>query len=400
MATSPSTRRHDLDWLRVLVILVVFVFHCGRFFDTDGWHVKNPVRHPAVQVWTVFLVCWMMPLIFVISGASTFYALGARRTGQFVKDRALRLLVPLFVGIFSHIALQVYLERVSFSGFKGSFFKFYPLYFHGLYGLGGNFAWMGLHLWYLEALFVSSVLSLPLLVWWKAGGGRRWLDMFGNLFVRGGMIYLPALAPALLIGFLDPKTFWGQRGFGGWPLPAYLFYFLYGFILVSREALDKQVEKLRWCSLAGGAGLFLVLCVAWKMGADPAPGTGRYEVLLSLFGLSSWGFILGFLGLARRRLDFSNSFLSYANEAVLPFYVLHQTIILTLGFFIVRWAIPDSLKFLLIAGSAFPLIAGSYEFGIRRNNPMRFLFGMKLLRADLKPRATPEPAGAMQEVRR
>jgi hypothetical protein len=126
MTTGASQRRYDLDWLRVLVILVVFVFHCGRFFDTDGWHVKNPVRHPTAQLWTVFLVCWMMPLIFVISGASTFYALG-KGTGKFVKDRASRLLVPVVAGIFSHIAWQVYLERVSFSGFNGSFLQFYAL---------------------------------------------------------------------------------------------------------------------------------------------------------------------------------------------------------------------------------------------------------------------------------
>lgn len=91
-ANPPASRRPDLDWLRVLVILVVFVFHCGRFFDTDGWHVKNAIRHQSVTVWTVFLVCWMMPLIFVISGASTFYALGSRNPRRFVKDRALRLL--------------------------------------------------------------------------------------------------------------------------------------------------------------------------------------------------------------------------------------------------------------------------------------------------------------------
>src|SRR5262249_16902539 len=158
MTITTPVRRYDLDWLRVLVILTVFIFHCGRFFDTDGWHVKNHVRHEAVQVWTVFLVCWMMPFIFVISGESTFYALGSRSPGKFLKDRAARLVVPLVVGMFTHIPLQVYLERVSFSGFKGSFFDFYPRYFKGFYGNGGNFAWMGLHLWYLEALFLFSVI--------------------------------------------------------------------------------------------------------------------------------------------------------------------------------------------------------------------------------------------------
>src|SRR5689334_23111100 len=138
-AEPKGSRRYDLDWLRVLVILTVFVFHCGRFFDTDGWHVKNPIRHQSVQIWTVFLACWMMPLIFTISGASTFYALSSRNSGRFIKDRALRLLVPLVVGIFTHVVFQVYLERVSFGGFRGSFLEFYPHYFEGFYAFGGNF---------------------------------------------------------------------------------------------------------------------------------------------------------------------------------------------------------------------------------------------------------------------
>ena len=87
-----SGRRYDLDWLRVLAILAVFVFHSGRFFDQGDWHVKNPTTYLGVQIWTTFLVNWIMPLIFVISGASTFYALGARGAGRFVKDRVLRLL--------------------------------------------------------------------------------------------------------------------------------------------------------------------------------------------------------------------------------------------------------------------------------------------------------------------
>ena len=91
-----SQRRYDLDWLRVLVILVVFVFHTGRFFDTMDWHVKNPARYAVMDLWTGFLASWMMPIIFVISGASLFYALGKHLSGKFggaipfIKDKVLR----------------------------------------------------------------------------------------------------------------------------------------------------------------------------------------------------------------------------------------------------------------------------------------------------------------------
>jgi hypothetical protein len=84
-----------------------------------------------------------------------------------------RLLVPLVVGTFTHIAFQVYLERLHKGEFSGSFFDFYPHYFDGMYGFGGNFAWMGLHLWYLEALFLFSLLCLPVFLWLKNSLQRR-----------------------------------------------------------------------------------------------------------------------------------------------------------------------------------------------------------------------------------
>jgi peptidoglycan/LPS O-acetylase OafA/YrhL len=380
MSLNPTTssRRHDLDWLRVLAILTVFVFHCGRFFDTDGWHVKNPVRHEAVQVWTTFLCSWLMPLIFVISGASTFYALRARAAARFIKDRAGRLLVPLIVGIFTHISLQVYLERVSSGKFQGSFFAFYPHYFDGLYGAGGNFAWMGLHLWYLEMLFVFSLLLLPLFLWLKGSSGSRLTARAGALLDRPWLIYLPSLGPAAMIAFLNPATFWGQRGFGGWPLPAYLFLFIYGFMIVAREPLEVRVERQRRTSLLLAVAVMLTALVLWKMGGPLTYGTPRYAVLHFLYAASSWCFILAFLGLARRNLGFTRPFLKYANEAVLPFYILHQTLILSIGYFVVRWAIPDLVKFAIIAASSFVLVVATYEYVIRRNNPLRFLFGMKL----------------------
>jgi glucan biosynthesis protein C len=73
----------------------IFVFHSGRFSDLEDWHVKNPTTYFGMNVWTYFLAAWIMPLVFVISGASILYALGKGGVGKFVKDRTLRLLVPL-----------------------------------------------------------------------------------------------------------------------------------------------------------------------------------------------------------------------------------------------------------------------------------------------------------------
>jgi peptidoglycan/LPS O-acetylase OafA/YrhL len=79
---------------------------------------------------------------------------------------------------------------------------------------------------------------------------------------------------------------------------------------------------------------------------------------------------------------------------VLPFYILHQTVLLTVGYFVVRWPIPDLLKWAIILVVSFAIIMALYEFLVRRINVLRFLFGMKLLRkAPVVQPQQPEPAG-------
>ena len=88
----------------------------------------------------------------------------------------------------------------------------------------------------------------------------------------------------------------------------------------------------------------------------------------------------------------SPPFLQRANEAVLPFYVLHQSILIYVGYFVVPWDIPALLKWLIIAPTALAIIIGLYEI-VRRVNVLRFLFGLKPLRrsAQPAPAVTPVP---------
>jgi glucan biosynthesis protein C len=374
---SLRTRRYELDWLRVLAILAVFVFHSSRFFDTDYWHVKNPTTYFGVQVWITFLANWLMPLIFVISGASLFYAARSRSSRKFVVDKVLRLLVPLLVGVFTHAMWQVYLDRLTHHQFAGSFWAFIPHYFEGWFGFGGNFAWMGMHLWYLLVLFVYSLLCYPLFHWLLAGLGKRLLAGFCRFLALPGAVYLLGLPVASLMVAINPHAVLGMRDFGGWPLPVYLLFFLYGFALISHEGLRQRIEQQRWISLAAGVLCMLALLVLWASKGDPAFGSARYLQVFGIFGLSSWCWILAFFGFGFKHLTRSTPFLTYANEAVLPFYIMHQTVLLTIGYFVTRWPIPDLLKFLVISGSSFVLIVVVYEYVVRRINILRLAFGMK-----------------------
>lgn len=377
MNASQTPRRFDLDWLRVLAILAVFIFHSGRFFDTSGWHVKNPTTYFGVQVWTTFLANWLMPFVFVISGASLYYALGSRGAGKFILDKVKRLFVPLIVGVFTHVILQVYLERLTHHQFNGSFFEFIPRYFEGWYGFGGNFAWMGLHLWYLLVLFLYSLLLYPLFRWLSAGSGKDLLDKFASFLTLPGMVYLLALPIAALMILLNPREMTGMREFGGWPLPNYLLFFLYGFVLISHTGLQKRVQQMRWISLGAGVLCILSLLALWASQGDPAFGSARYAQVFGIFGISSWCWVLAFFGFGFKHFTRGNSILTYATEAVLPFYILHQTILLGVGYFVTRWAIPDAVKFGVISLSSLVIIMGMYEYMIRRVNVLRVLFGMK-----------------------
>lgn len=388
-------RRYDLDWLRVLAILAIFVFHCTRAFDTGDWNVKNPTTYLAIDVWKEFAMTWGMPLILLISGASVFFALGKVSGGKYLKGICARLLLPLLVGMFTHIAFQIYLENLGKGNFSGSFWQFYPHYFDGMYGFGGNFAWMGLHLWYLEILFILSVLLLPLFLWLKKSRSGQWvLNTLGNFLSLPGAVFTLALPAFVLLCTLDEET-WGNQVLGGWSVLIYPFFFIAGFQIISNERLQARIRQMRWVSLGLGIGLtpaYLFLEFQTRYPAFNSLKGAPKDLLNCLVG---WSWLLVVFGFGMQHLQVNKPFLKYANEAVLPFYILHQTVIVTLGYFIVRWPIPDWLKFFLILLGSFGLVMVLYEYLLRRVNFLRILFGMKVL-----PRLKAAPSGQIQEAGR
>jgi len=383
---TTSSRRYDLDWLRVFAILAVFAFHSGRFFDLMPWHVKSTSVYSGVEAWNRFMLSWLMPLIFVISGASLFHAVGRGSVAKFIRDKISRLLVPFLVGVFTHIAFCVYLERTSHNQFVGSFIAFYPHYFDGMYGFGGNFAWMGLHLWYLQMLFIFTLLCFPLFRLLK-DTARGFLSRLGDSLAMPGVILLLILPVALLLYVLDPRSFLGVRNWGGWPFPAYLFYLFYGFIFFSHAGVQAHIRQARTLYLV--AALVISALLYWQFGyMGPKNGTQASWWFGLLFTTSSWCLILAFLGFAINYLNYDRPFLKYANDAVLPFYIIHQTVLLIAGFFILPWEIPDTVKWVLIAISSFILSLGLYEFAVRRFNILRIIFGMKVLSNSRKLKAS------------
>ncbi len=377
--STTTSRRYDLDWLRVCAVLGVFFVHSLHFFDVDDWAIKNATTYPWVGSLMALLGVWIMPLIFVISGASLFYASRKGNAAGFAWDKMLRLFVPLLVGIFTLSVTQVYVERVNHGQFQGTLFEFLPHYFDGLYGFGGNFAFHGIHLWYLLVLFLFTFLLMPLFWWFKGATGNRVLRRLGDLLALPGAIVL-FVAPALMLRFItDSGALGGGYALGGWRPVQYLWFLLAGYLIVSHEALQQRIIQARWVCLML-AVLLVTLSFAQGMGPD------AYRLL------AVWPGLLAMLGFAMKHLTFSNRFLAYSNEAVLPFYILHHNVLVWVGFFVVGWAVSDLGKYLIITLTSFVTCVLLYEYLVRRFNVLRVLFGMKPLHRSARPIPAVAPA--------
>jgi hypothetical protein len=270
---------------------------------------------------------------------------------------------------------------VSHGRYAGSFWHWYwHEYFQGWYGLGGNFAWMGIHLWYLEFLFVFSILALPLFLCLRSPSGIRVTAALSRFLSRPGAIFLLAL-PIAVMTFLAAipaieQSILGNTGFGGWSLLPYFAMLILGYLLATSEGLTEAMERQRLVALAAALGTFAVGYFVYK-GTELWPWLPRALVMSPLRAFLCWSGLVAICGFARRHLRFTNGFLKYANEAVLPFYILHQTVILTIGYYVVRLQTSLVLEYLLIALCSLAVIMALYELLIRRVNVLRVLFGMK-----------------------
>lgn len=372
METKTIQRSYDLDWLRVLGILFVFIYHSTRFYNVEDWKIKNVIWYPSVEVWNIFATSFMMPLMFAISGASLFYALGKGGFGKFLKNKVLRLLVPLLVCVFTHASLQEYLNAKTHGVFGGNYFQFLPQYFQF-----DRIEWKGEHLWYLLALFLFSIILYPLMRWLK-GKGYGFLTRLDGVIAKTVVLYTLMLPPLLLYLLLGPDSPWMENN-GGYPYLTYLWILLLGFLVVSDERIEEKIRQLRWVSLSVGLAMVIGFCILYTLADKDTISPGLVlAIVMRVFG--GWICVLGFFGLAAQYLTTPKPGLEYANEAVLPFYIFHQTILLVVGYFVLQLGLPDILEWAVVVAISFFLIMTLYEFAVRRWNVMRFLFGMKSMK--------------------
>ena len=378
-----SNRQHYIDWLRIVATIGIFLFHNSRVYDLEDWHIKNAQTTLGATQFVEFMNMWMMPLFFILSGAAVYYSLKSRSAGSFLKERFFRIMIPWFVtGIFVMAPPQVYLERLSHGQFDGNFLQFIPHYFDGLYGFGGNFAWAGMHLWYLMLLSVFSVILLPLFLPRIKNGFSPLQSIaakLGKPWVLP-LLWVPVAAAALLSGAVG-LGFTEQMG--SWDILSYAMFFILGYTIFASPGLQEAVKKQGgWFLIA--AVVFSALHLFLKFSVRPS----FYEDIdIRLF--ATWGWIVGLFWLGGRFLNFTNRFLAHVNEMVLPFYIFHQTVIVIVAYFVVQTGLAIPFKYVITAIISFAVIVAIYELIVRRVGVLRFLFGMR------RKAATPEPQRAV-----
>jgi fucose 4-O-acetylase-like acetyltransferase len=136
---------------------------------------KNNITSTGLTIIDGFIDNWHMPLFFLLSGASTWFALSKRPPVAYIKERFLRLIVPLVFGIIVIVPPITFYEKIQKSGLGGNYFDFYYHLFNGVYPKG-NLQWC--HLWFLFYLFFISVSVLPIILNWKSGRGASFIESF------------------------------------------------------------------------------------------------------------------------------------------------------------------------------------------------------------------------------
>ena len=245
-------RRYDLDWLRVIVFGFLIFYHVGMFFVPWEFHIKNNVIYDGL-VWPMrFLNQWRLPLLFVISGMGTYFALSRRTGWRFTFERLKRLLLPLAFGMLVIVPPQVYVERLTNGQFIGSYFDFWPWNaFSGVYPIG-NLSWH--HLWFLPYLFTFSIILLPCFLYLRKHPDCGWLRWVRRKCADPLNIYLFILPLYLIEVYLEPLFPVTHALIGDWfTFLWYLVLFFYGFILVSaKEVFWMVVQKHRRLFLMTG----------------------------------------------------------------------------------------------------------------------------------------------------
>ena len=384
--------------MRALVVAGLVVFHSAMVFAVGtSWFVNDPRPSIGFSAFLLWGSLWGMPLLFLVSGMGVHYAMRSRTAWRFAAERLGRLGIPFAVGLVLLVPPMFYLAQLARPGFHQPYWRFWlaflnvPAIARGLLPDGnwtsGGVGFDPAHLWFLYVLLVFSLALLPLFGYLRGQHGTR-------LAGQAARHPLAMLAVAAVPVMVTEAVFGPDTSTGGWERLAYVFPFLYGFLIASDARFESALSRVRWPAMAVAAAATVGL-LGWTVAAGPGVVNGAGPGWSALQGLAGWTWLAAIAGFAaaftaRRRQTGTATpravpareprwqrAAGYANQAVLPFYLLHEPVIVAFAWIIVRWHAPILVKYPVLVAASFTATLVIYELAVRRYRITRLLSGVK-----------------------
>lgn len=364
-------RRKDIDWLRLFGIFLLFPFHAARVFDSREFnYIHSDAVSTAGITFMNVIWPWFMPLLFLVAGIATWYALQRKDAKHFLKERVMRLLVPLILGIILIVPIQGYMARLQQGTLNGGYFnylftQFFPD-FSDISGYRGTFT--PAHLWFILYLFVISSVLLPLFIHIIRARQKKGTGVVGRLFEKSWF---------LLLLFIPLTISEGLPDIGGKNPFFYGLYYTIGFLIASNERSTQMIEDTRWCSL-GVMVISIPVYFYLRNVLDDFPDFAWQSIVLALLrNLYGFSALLTMQGFARKYLNRGGKVLDYLNQAAFPVYILHQSVMMVIAYYVLLWTNGITLQFSLIV--LLTLVACFALFEVFRHiAPMRIVLGIKV----------------------
>lgn len=368
---TKNERQYFIDWLRIGLIISVFFFHVGMIFRPEQWHVNSTETFEFLEPIMGWLHLWRMPLLFLVSGVGTYYAIGRRTSWQYLKERFRRLYIPFTFGFFTLVPLMVYVERIDN---YSSFFAFIPHMFDGGPYPVGNISWH--HLWFILYLFIISLLITPFLNYTRSGHYNmvrgKLIKMFSKRMSLNWLLLLIIISQLILRQYFPNST---HALYNDWAyFTYYLIFFISGFMLFTSsnviDALSRDRRLYLYQTILLTAMYFVIIY------ALDDSDVRHYSYLFTSLTLA-WSCGLTAIGYFRKYFNKDHKYRKVLNEAIYPFYLLHQPALIFVGFVVLKWEISYGLQVFLITLISLMSIIITFGLIIKKFNFLRIVFGMK-----------------------